>query len=124
MSAQIAILEAELFDEFALGPVDFFDARRHLEAQDLRRFVQTLAVLVTLEDDAAISALAFEHRRGVVEGMRQHMNLGFAMRDEFAIHPDPAVAIVEGLSGHGFPPMMGRALRSRRADGMVFERNL
>src|SRR6185312_7607586 len=122
--AQITILETELVDEIAFGAVDFFNARRHFEAEDLGRLVQTLTMLVAFEHDAAISALAFEHRRGIVERMRQHMNLGLAMRDEFAVHPDPAVAIVERLSSHGFPPMMGRALRSRRADGMVFERNL
>jgi len=35
--------------------------------------------------------------------MAEHVDLGVAPRHELAIHPDPAVAVVEGaLLGHDF----------------------
>jgi hypothetical protein len=52
------------------------------------------------------------------------MDLGVAMGDKLAVKPHPAVPVVKGLSGHGIPPQMISLLRSRRPDGMVFERNL
>ncbi len=35
-----------------------------------------------------------------MQGVRQDMHLGLAPGDEFAVHPDPAVAVVEGNEGH------------------------
>ena len=36
-----------------------------------------------------------------MQAVRQHMQLGVAPRDERAVHPDEAVALVEGQDTHG-----------------------
>jgi hypothetical protein len=59
-------------------------------------------MLAQLEDFAAIDALALEHRAGIVQPVRQHVNLGFAPGDHFAIEPDEAVTLIEGLCRHNF----------------------
>jgi hypothetical protein len=58
-------------------------------------------MLGELEDLAAIGTLPFEHRGGIMEGVGQHMDVGFAPRDQLAVEPDPAVAVVKGAGfGH------------------------
>jgi hypothetical protein len=65
-----------------------------------RGFVKPLRVLGQLEDFAAIGPLALEHRTGIMETMGQDMDLGVRPSDEFAVHPDMAVELVEGNGCH------------------------
>ena len=53
-----------------------------------------------LENLAAIGALAFEHRAGVVQAVRQNMDFGVCPFDKFAVHPDEPVEFVEGNGCH------------------------
>ena len=48
-----------------------------------------------LEDLAVVGALAFKHRGAIVQAMGEHMHLGIAPGDDFAVEPDHAVAVVE-----------------------------
>jgi hypothetical protein len=52
------------------------------------------------EDHAAIGALALEHARGIVEGMRQDVDLGLLPGNEVPVIPDPTVALIEGGCRH------------------------
>jgi hypothetical protein len=58
--------------------------------------MQALGVLAALEDHPVIGPLTLEHGAGIVQPMRQNVDLALAPRDELAIHPDPAVAVVIG----------------------------
>src|SRR5271157_370115 len=53
------------------------------------------------EDISAIGALPLEDRAGIVQRMGEHVYLSLAPLDHMTIKPDPSVAIVECLSGHG-----------------------
>jgi hypothetical protein len=53
-------------------------------------------MLGRFEDLAAIGALALEDAGGVVQAMAQHMQLRVRPRQHLAVHPDEAVALVEG----------------------------
>ncbi len=35
-----------------------------------------------------------------MQAVRQHMQLGVLPCDEFAVHPDEAITLVEGQNGH------------------------
>src|SRR6478736_7292738 len=83
----------------AAGLVDLDDGIRNLEVETLGRLVQPLAVLRELEDLTVIDALAFEHGAAIVQRMGEHMHPGVAPRDELAVHPDIAVALIVRLSG-------------------------
>jgi hypothetical protein len=61
--------------------------------------VQALAVLGELEDLAVIDAFAFENGAAVMQRMGEKMHPRVAPRDEFAVHPDVAVALIVRLSG-------------------------
>jgi site-specific DNA recombinase len=92
--AHIGILKAARGEHLAAGGVDLLDAPGDLEIEQPRALAEPLAVLGQLEDLAAISALTFEHGRGVMEGVGEDMDLGFAPGDELAVEPDPTVAVV------------------------------
>jgi hypothetical protein len=48
------------------------------------------------ENLAAISALAFENAGGIVQSMREDVELGIFPRHERTVHPDETVTLVEG----------------------------
>jgi hypothetical protein len=62
--------------------------------------MQALAVLMRLEDLAFISAFAFEDTGGIMEAMRQDVNLGVAPGHHLAVKPYKAVAIVKRQNAH------------------------
>src|SRR5262249_42901063 len=70
------------------------------ETQHMSRIEQAPGVLPELEDAAAIAALAFEHRAGIMHGMRQHVEPRLAPRHHRAVVPDEAVAIVKRNQFH------------------------
>src|SRR4029077_19950010 len=76
-------------------------AGRHLEAEDARRIVEPLIVVVEPEDLAVIDPLAFEDAARIMQPVAQHMQLGLAPRNEATVIPDKAVTVVEGDHGHG-----------------------
>src|SRR5277367_6312318 len=49
----------------------------------------------------AIRALPLEDRACIVQRMGQDVHFGFAPLDHLTIEPDPSVAIVKCLGGHG-----------------------
>ena len=53
------------------------------------------------ENLAVVDALAFEYATRIMQAVRQHMHFCVAPRDEAAIIPDEAIAIVEWEHGHG-----------------------
>ena len=61
--------------------------------------MQALGVLGELEYLAAIGAFTLENGARIVQAMGEHMNLGVRPVDEFAVHPDESVELVEG-NGH------------------------
>jgi hypothetical protein len=83
---------------FALGLLDDFERHGDLHVDQFSGFMQPLGVLTGFEDDPAISALALEYLRRVMERVGEDVNLGLAPGHHFAIHPDIAVAVVQGLS--------------------------
>ena len=84
--------------------VDRLDRIGNLEAEEPGQFVQAPGVLVELEDDAAIGALALEDGAGIVQAVREHVERGVRPRHERAVHPDDAGAIVERLGSHRGSP--------------------
>ena len=53
------------------------------------------------ENAPAIGAFPFENRARIVQRVGQNVHLGVAPVDQMAIHPDPAITIVESFGGHG-----------------------
>ena len=94
---------------------------RHLQV--LARLQQALGVRPALEDLAAVGPLALEDRAGIVQRVRQHVDLGLAPRHEGAVHPDHPVPVVVCASHGSFPTCFqmlrcGRGSRPFRcADG-------
>jgi len=86
-----------------LGGVDLVHRPGNFEVKNLRGVPQAPGMLTRLEDRAAVGALAFEHSACVMERVRQDVDLRLAPGDHFAVQPDPSVAVVKGLGGHGFP---------------------
>src|SRR5690606_27025820 len=74
------------------------------EIERLARRDQALAMRAGLEDLPAIGALALEHAARIVKPMRQHVNLGILPGHEFAVKPDPAVALVHRDASHCTSP--------------------
>ena len=56
--------------------------------------MQPLGMLGQLEDFAAISALALEDGRAVVQGMGQYVHAAIAPGHELAVDPDETVPVV------------------------------
>jgi len=52
-------------------------------------------MLAQLEDLTVVGPLPFEYRGRIMEGVGENVDVRFAPRHQFAIEPDPAVAIVE-----------------------------
>src|SRR5690606_16195830 len=63
--------------------------------ENTRRFVQALGMLAQFEDLAAISPFPLEYGAGIMQAMRENMNLGVRPSNERTIHPDMAVKLVE-----------------------------
>ena len=80
--------------------VDFGNAVGQLETKDLGRFDQPFGMFRQLENGTVVNALTFEYTTCIVQAVGQHMDLGIAPRNQFAIEPDLAVAIIEGKHGH------------------------
>ena len=97
----IGVGEMVSLQHFGLGGVDLRDAERHLEVEDLRGLPQAPGMVGGFENMPAIGALAFEDRARIVQPVGQNMHLGVAPLNHMAIHPDPAITIVESLGGHG-----------------------
>ncbi len=100
----IGVGKALLLQQRAAGIVDLGDAVGNVEAEDAGRFVQPLGMFGQLEDLAAIGALAFENSACIMQAVGQHVNLGVRPFDEFAIHPDKAIELVEGNGCHDYLP--------------------
>src|SRR6185312_2748569 len=94
----IGIGQPVLFEHQAFGRLDLLDRIRNSEIELLARPDQALGVLARLEDFAAIGALALEHCAGIVQSVRQHVDLGVLPGFELAVEPDPAIALVHGNS--------------------------
>src|SRR5262249_10300106 len=77
------------------GGIDLIDAPRQLETEQARTLAQPGTMLGKLEDLAVIGALSFEDRRRIMQRVSEHVHPGVTPRDQFAIKPDPAVAVVE-----------------------------
>ena len=86
--ADVAVRQLVGLDHVAAGLVDLGDRIGDLEVEGLRAVMQALDVLGELEDLAAIGALALEHRAAVVQGVREHVDVGLAPGDELAVEPD------------------------------------
>ncbi len=82
----------------------------NFHVEHFRRHEQPLRVLSELEDLPAIGALAFEHRAAIVKRMREHVDLGVLPGYEIAIHPDEALALIEGNDGGHGKSSFARAL--------------
>ena len=76
------------------------DAVGDLEAEDFGRTDEALVMLGQLEDFAAIDALAFEYRRGVMHPVGQYMNARLSPRHQLSVKPDFAIAVVKGYKAH------------------------
>ena len=66
-----------------------------------------------LEDLAVIGALTLEYAAGVMQSMAQDMKPGVPPRNEFAIHPDNAVALIVRNECHCLSPERVPAFRPR-----------
>jgi hypothetical protein len=53
-------------------------------------------MLHALENDAAIGALALEHRARIMQPVGKHVDLAVGGGNEFAVEPDEIGALVEG----------------------------
>src|SRR5680860_1356880 len=83
-----------------LRGADHFFIERHGHAQDMRRVEQPGGVIGKPEDCRAATGLVrahtLEYSHAVMQGMRQHMHLGFSPGHHLAVEPDQTVTI-----GHG-----------------------
>ena len=81
-----------LRDHFAAGVVDLVFAERNVDAVDLGRVEQAARVVAQPEDRRAprrlVGAHAFEHRRAVVQRMREHVHRRLFPGDQLAVEPD------------------------------------
>jgi hypothetical protein len=75
--------------------VDLLRRIGNLEAKDAGGVDQAIGVVAQPEDVAGIGPFAFEHRAGIVQPMRQYVQLCVAPGDQCAIPPDPPVPVVE-----------------------------
>jgi hypothetical protein len=58
----------------------------------------------------AIRALAFKHRRAIVQAMGEDVNLGVIPFDKLTVHPDKSGQLIEGHTGHGLHSQMKNVL--------------
>jgi hypothetical protein len=102
--AHIGIGLAVARQHLPAGGLDRLDTVRNLEAEDGGGGDQPLGVRAQLEDVAAIGPLAFEHAAGIVQPMRQDVQLRFPPGHKRPIVPDHAVTVIERNQRHGgFP---------------------
>src|SRR5205814_102150 len=76
-------------------------AGRHLEAEDSRRIVKSLVVVLEVKDLAVVDPLAFEDAARIMQPVAQHVQLGLPPGNQATVIPDEAVTVVEGDHGHG-----------------------
>ena len=95
--AHIAVAQLVRPHHIAAGLVDLGDRIGNLEVEAFGRLVQALAVLAELEDLAVIDALALEHGAAIMQRMGEKMHPRVTPRDELAVHPDVAVALIVRL---------------------------
>ena len=80
-------------------------------------------MLGELEDLAVIDALALEHGAAIMQRMGEKMHPRVTPRDELAVHPDVAVALIVRLSGHAIYKLpsrtMGLPLSPARIEGLI-----
>ncbi len=98
--ADIGIGKALHAQQVAAGIVDLSHRIGNCEAEEAGGLVQALGMLGQLEDLSAIGALALEHGAGIVQPVGQYVNLRLRPFDEFAIHPDVTVKLVERNGCH------------------------
>src|SRR6266511_3920224 len=77
------------------------DRIRNVEVEQLGRPLQPFRMLRALEDLAAIGALAFEYRAGVMQSVGEHMQRRLPPRDQLAVVPDHPLEAVIRLFCHG-----------------------
>ena len=87
-----------------LGGVELFRREGDFEIENAGRRYQALGMFARLEDAPAIGALALEDAGAVMQAVREDMHFGVAPRNQAAIDPDEAVALVEGRNAHQGPP--------------------
>src|SRR6185436_4864592 len=80
-------------DRFDTGSEDFFLRERNLDSQDMRRAEEPIDVLGQAKDGrsgvtAFVAPDTLEDAEAVVQGMRQHMNLGGVPGHQLAVEPD------------------------------------
>ncbi len=92
--AHIGVNQSVLLEHQALGGLDFLDAVGNGEIQRLAGPDQPLGMQPRLEDFAAIGAFALEHAARIVQTVGQDVDLGILPGFEFAVEPDPALALV------------------------------
>ena len=83
-------------DDVTAGLIDLIGRIGDLEVHDPAAFDQALGMLAELENLAVVGPLALEHGAGVMQGVGQDVDLGFAPGHELAVEPDEAVAVVIG----------------------------
>ena len=98
--ADVAAFELVGAHYFALGGVGLFFAKGDVHAQDFGAVKEALGVLLQAEDGSAfvgfVGAQAFKSATAVVHGVGEDVDFGIAPIDELAVHPDFAVAVVQG----------------------------
>jgi hypothetical protein len=102
--ADIEIAAAVGVDHLLLGSAQLFGAVGNGEIQQVRPISGSARNARRLVDLAGIGALALEHRAAVMQSVREHMQLGVAPGNQFAVQPDEAVAVVKWKNGHRRTP--------------------
>src|SRR5690606_3708445 len=104
--------EPLLCNQRIAGLVNLIGGFRNAETENPPGFMKPFRVLTQFEDLAAIGALTFEYSAGIMQAMGQHVNLCFRPFDEFAIHPDVAVKLVERNRCHIYLQRAAPAIRN------------
>ena len=90
----------------ALGRFQLLAGVRQVDLHDLRGVEQALGVVVQPEDSrsgrSVVGAHALEDTYAVVQGVGQDVHLRLAPGNEFAVKPNPTVAVCEGFQGHAY----------------------
>ncbi len=102
--AKIGVRQFVLAHRVDLRLVDLFLGVRNLHVQDVGTVEQPVGVFLEPENGRAprglIGTHAFEHAHAVVQGVGQHMGLGFAPRHHFIVQPDKTVSLSHRHGGH------------------------
>src|SRR5208283_1359073 len=106
-------------DDELLRSIQFRHGIGNLEIEQLRRSSEPLRMLARFENTAIIGALPFEDAGGIMKTMRENMQLGVLPGDKVAVHPDEAVALVEGQNGHRSLLRLGLVRFKSRRLGLV-----